>query len=309
MRRVAVVLIGFLALAGLIGFAVTRGGLGGSNDEAGSASSGGVTGSTGGSASAEGAGFAPAADEAGRDQGGSVGGTVSDLPLLPELGTSVIRTAQIAVEVKEGGFAAAFDTASLVAGRYGGFVQSSSTAGTKVHTGELLLRVPADRFDQALSDLRALGTVQRQSIAGEDVSAQFVDLDARLRTWESQEAVLLDLMGQATSIESTIRVQGELQDVQFRIEQIQGQLRLLEDRTIFATIQVSLAEPGAPVAASDPSRPSLADAWERAVDGFLGVWYAVVVGLGYLVPLAAIAGLGLIVYRRVSSPRAPASSP
>ena len=248
MRRVALVLIGFLALAGLIGFAATRGGLG-SSEEAGSASFGGATGSTGGSVPAEGEGFLAAPDEAGRDQGGSVGGTVSDFPLLPELGPSVIRTARIAVEVKEGGFEAAFNTASLVAGRYGGFVQSSSTAGTKVQTGELLIRVPADRFDEALSDLRGLGVVQQQSISGEDVSAQFVDLDARLRTWQAQEAVLLDLMGEATSIEATIRVQGELQDVQFRIEQIQGQLRLLEDRTMLATIQVSLAEPGAPVEA------------------------------------------------------------
>jgi len=99
MRRVALVLIGFLALAGLIGFAATLGGLGGGNDEAGSGDFGAVTGSTGGRAPAEGFDLATAPDEAGRDQGGSVGGTMSDFPLLPEIGPSVIRTAQIAVEV------------------------------------------------------------------------------------------------------------------------------------------------------------------------------------------------------------------
>lgn len=304
MRRAALTLIGLLALAGLIGYTATRGGFGAGSADSGSAV-GGATGATGGTAGSFDAVTAPAELR----EGGSVGGTVSELPVLPEIGPSVIRTARIAVEVKGGGFGAAFDTASLVAGRYGGFVQSSSTAGTDLRTGELVLRVPADRFDEALTDLRALGTVQQQAISGEDVSAQFVDLDARLRTWQSQEAVLLDLMGQATSIEATIRVQSELQDVQFRVEQIQGQLRLLEDRTTLATIQVSLSEPGAPVATEDPTRPSLADAWERAVDGFLGVWYAVVVGLGYLVPLGAIAALALLVYRRVSPPRAPTASP
>jgi hypothetical protein len=209
--------------------------------------------------------------------------------------------------VEEGGFTEAFDAASLVAGRYGGYVQSSSMAGTKVHSGDLLLRVPADRFDAAMSDLRKLGTVQRQAVSGQDVSAQFVDLEARLRTWQAQEAVLLDLMAQATTIEATIRVQSELQDVQYRIEQIQGQLRVLEDQTALATIQLSLHETGAPVATeTDGARPSLAEAWERAVDGFLGVCYAVVVGLGYLIPAAAIGLLAWLGYRRLAAPRTAA---
>jgi hypothetical protein len=301
MRRIALILTGFLALAGLIGFAATNGGLGTSDEEAS-----GATGSTGRSAAADGFETAPVSDETGRDA--AVGGSVSELPLLPEIGPSVIRTASISLEVRKGGFGGAFDAASLVAGRYGGFVQSSTTAGTEVRTGDLVLRIPADRFDEAMTDLRALGTVQRQELSGEDVSAQFVDLEARLRTWQSQEAVLLDLMGDATTVEETIRVQGELQDVQLRIEQVKGQLRLLEDRTAFATIQVSLREPGTPAATDDTARPSLAEAWERALDGFLGVWYAVVVGLGYLIPLAAIAGLGWLVVRRVSASRAAAPS-
>ncbi len=235
-------------------------------------------------------------------------GSVSQLAVLPEIGSSVIRTGSIAIEVKTGGFGRAFDTASLIAARYGGYVQSSSMAGTKQPSGELLLRIPAERFDEAVSDLRALGTPEQQSVSSEDVSAQFVDLEARLRTWQAQEAVLLDLMGQATTIEATIRVQSELQDVQMQIEEIKGQLNLLNDRTDFATIQVSLYEPGTAIALSetDPSRPSLAEAWQRALDGFLGVCYSVVVGLGYLVPITAIAALFWLGYRRLRAPR-PAS--
>jgi len=305
MRRVALVLIGFLALAGLIGYASTSGVLG-SRDEAGNgAATAGATGATGEAAPADGLDFGPVADAG----GGGGGGSVSQLPILPEIGSSVIRTARIAIEVRDGGFAAAFDTASLVAGRYGGYVQSSSTAGTRVRSGDLLLRVPADRFDDAMSDLRELGTVQEQAVSGEEVSAQFVDLEARLRTWEAQEPVLLDLMGRATTIEATIRVQGELQDVQFRIEQIQGQLRLLEDRTALATIRVSLREASAPIATEDDDpRPSLAEAWREAVDGFLGVCFAVVVGLGYLLPITAVAALVWLGYRRLSAPRAATPS-
>jgi hypothetical protein len=306
MRRAALVLIGFLAIAGLIGYAAVGGSddsdAGGTAREVGATGAFGATGSTGGEA----AGAVAAAD--GLDAAGPAseegGGGVSGLEVLPQLGTDVVKTAQIAIEVRTDGFEGAFDAVSLLSGRYGGYVQSSSTAGTKVRSGTLLLRVPANRFDEAMSDLRDLGSVEGESVSSEDVSAQFVDLEARLRAWQAQEAVLLDLMGRATSIEATIRVQSELQDVQFRIEQIKGQLRLLEDRTAFSTIQVTLREPGAPVTPSraERERPSLGQAWDRAVDGFLGVFYVVVVGLGYLVPIAAFAALGWLAYRRAARP-------
>ena len=308
MRRITLVLVGFLALAGLIGYASTSRLLTGGDDE-GSAerAAAGTTGSTGAATGATGeVGGSDLGPVPAEDGGGD---SVSALPGLPELGSSVIRNARIEIEVKDGRFAAAFDAASLVAGNHGGYVQSSSTSGTRVRSGELLLRIPADHFDEAMSDLRELGTVGPQSVSGEDVSAQFVDLEARLRTWEVQEAVLLDLMGQATTITDTIRVQGELQDVQLRIEQITGQLRLLEDRTALATIQVSMRESGAPVApVDDETRPSLAEAWEKAVDGFLGVCYAVVVGLGYLIPVTVVGALGWLGYRRLSPrPASPSS--
>lgn len=301
MRRVAFVFIGFLALAGLLGYAVTSGRWSGdeSSDAVTAADGGGESTSIGGAST--GAVMPETMDESAPDA------AVAEVAALPALGSAVIRTAQISIEVGKDGFGSAFDAATLVAGKYGGYVQSSSMAGTEVRSGDLLLRVPADRFDDAMSDLRELGTVDGQSMSGEDVSAQFVDLEARLRAWQAQEAVLLDLMSQATSIEATIRVQSELQDVQVRIEQIKGELRLLEDRTEFATIQVSLHEPGGPVApqrVDDATRPSLGEAWERAIDGVLGVFYVVVVGLGYLVPIAAIAAIAWFAYRRVGRPRA-----
>jgi hypothetical protein len=307
MKRIVVLLVGFLAVAAVIGLGATRGGLGGDD---GGGESAGVTGGgaaiapmeVGGDAAARGM---AASEEAATDP------SVSQLGALPEIGTAVVKTADLSISVDRDGFAEAFDAATLVAARYGGFVQSSSMGGTRVRSGHLVLRIPADRFGEAMSDLRALGTVEGEQLSGEDVTAQFVDLEARLRAWQSQEAVLLDLMGQATSIEATIRVQGELQEVQVRIEELRGQLRLLEDRTDLATIQVAISEPGAPVAVaeSDETRPSMGEAWERALDGFVGVFYVTVVGLGYLVPITVLLAIGWFGYRRASRPRAatPAS--
>jgi hypothetical protein len=314
MRKAVLPIIGFLALAGIVGYVATSGG-GSGPRQAGTVPTGAA--SRAPSQVLAGLGVdegvsAPAVPGAGAG-GGAGGGSAGDLSSignLPVIGPDIVKTAGISIEVKKGGFEGAFNAATTIAGRYGGYVQDSSMRGTKAKFGELTIRVPASAFEQAMNDLRGLGSVQGQSISGQDVTSQFVDLNARLRTWEAQEAVLLRLMRQATSIESTLRVQNQLQDVQFRIEQIKGQLRLLDNQTSLATIDVSLREAGAPVATQQTvarDRPSLSEAWDRAVDGFLGVIFAVVVGLGYLIPVAALAfaiGFG---YRRYRTKPAAAS--
>ncbi|MEW6059919.1 MAG: DUF4349 domain-containing protein [Actinomycetota bacterium] len=304
MRKIAVPIVALLAVAGVIGFVATSGGGSGSG-----ATPSAISISDKGERAAA---VVPLPGELVTDQSaeGLAGGAetpLSDVGNIPAFGPDIVKTAMISIEVKKGSFQDAFNAASVVAGSYGGYVQDSSMAGTKSKSGSLTIRVPSARFDEAMSDLRELGTVQNQSISGQDVTSQYVDLQARLRTWRTQEAVLLRLMRRATSIEATLRVQTQLQDVQFRIEQIKGQLRVLENQTSLATIQVGIREVGAPVVKkSAVSSPSLGEAWDRALAGFLGVVFAVVVGLGYLVPALAIAAAAWFGYRRLR-PRAATS--
>lgn len=295
-KKAALTLVAFLSVAAVLGFLVSR--------PFGGADEGGDAGGSARAPSEEAAGggaLTGAANGAIAETLGAPGTALSELPGLPSIGEAVVKEAEISVEVRRGTFAQAFDDASLVAGRYGGHVESSSMAGARARSGSLVVRVPSDRFDAVMSDFRALGTVTGESISGRVVTQEFVDLEARLRTWESQEGVLLDLMEEATSVEATLRIQRELQDVQFRIEQIEGQLRVLEDRTALATIHLSMVETGAPVLPQQPgdTRPSLAEAWERAIDGFLGVAYATVLGLGYLVPLSALGLAVWFAFRRI----------
>jgi hypothetical protein len=321
MRKLSLSIVAFLGLAAVVGFIATGGlSVGASNDSRGataapaaemsrapsavagltSEGSGRVVG-TGVNDSVSGGGVA----------GGGVSASVGSIGALPVIGPAVVKTARLDVQVPKGVFDDAFETAMQVAGRYGGYVQSSSTSGTKVHSGSLTIRVPSASFQNAMTDLSRVGTVQSRSVSGQDVTNEYVDLNARLRTWETQEAVLLRLMKRATSVEATLRVQANLQDVQFRIEQIKGQLRVLENQTDLATIDVSLHEPGAVVRPPRPpaeERPSLAEAWTKAVNGFLGVLFATVVGLGYLVPIALICLAIWFAVRRMR-PAASSSAP
>jgi hypothetical protein len=171
----------------------------------------------------------------------------------------------------------------------GGFVAESTS---RKRSGGLTLRVPAESFSETLRALRDLGTVEVESVGGRDVTDDYVDLRARLRIAKSRREVLLGLQADATSIPETIRVQNELDQTQLLIEEIQGDLRLLDDRTSLATVHVDLREEGVePEAEVEPA--SLPDAFERAAAGFVDVIAAIVIGLGYLIPLGL---LGLLVW-------------
>ncbi len=306
MKRTAFVVVAFVALAGVIGFAV-RSGPWGSNAQ----SSGG-----GGSVAAGSAGMEDRAVPAPLPSPAGDGSKLAALPLseqlassaVPGLGAEVIKDGRVSLQVKRNGLQDALDAATATAGRFGGYVQSSSSHD---RSGSLLLRIPAPSFESALASLKGIGTVTSQTVSGRDVTSQFVDLNARLITWRAQETVLLRLMDRAASISDTLRVQAQLQQVQFRIEQIRGALRVLRDQTSYGTIEVAVREVGAPVATQrTTATPSIVRAWQLSWAGFLGVVAAVIVGLGYLVPLTLLGLVGWVVFRRATRTRPePAAAP
>jgi len=214
--------------------------------------------------------------------------------ILSEL-SRVIRTAELGLEIPPESFGDRFAQVIDVAANNDGFVATSTS---RERSGNVTMRVPAGNFTQTLQDLRALGDVEVQTIQGRDVTAEYVDLRARLRIAKSRREVLLRLMDRATSIEQTIRVQNALDETQLRIEEFQGQLRFLDNRTSLATIQVHLREEGVEVAA-EIDTPSIPTAFERSVAGFVGVIAAVVIGLGYVIPIALLAALAWFVWTRV----------
>ena len=234
------------------------------------------------------------------------GGTTAVVPGSPK----VVRTADVRVKVAKGGFNAAFDRVASVAAANGGFVSSSTTATVDdARSGNLTVRVPADRFDSVRLALGELGEIESQSIRGEDVSGQLVDYEARLRSLQAQEDSLLVLVGRATAVGEVLQVQQTLFGVRQQIEQLKAQKANLEQSVSLATLQVSLFEPGAAVVRPVDDDPSLARSFEEAVDGMVSVVGGMIVVVGYLTPIAVLGllvwGLGRLVHRR-PEPQAPA---
>jgi Domain of unknown function (DUF4349) len=308
-RRTVVSIMAFLVLAGLVGVACGgRTGAGAGGGVAAPAKGAPGSGSTSGGAGSMGrdmAGPAPAPVE----RQPALAGPAPGAPAA--VGPRIVKNASITLQVRNGTFDRLFQQATLVAGQAGGYVASSQTTQGGHRSGSLVVRVPVGAFEQALGRLKALGKVRSEDVSGQDVTSQYVDLQARLRNWEAQEAVLLGLMAKATSIPDSIRVQQQLQDVQLTIEELKGQLRVLGDQTDYATISVSMAEAGF-VTPKPKERSGLAEAWHRALDGFVAVIAAIVVGLGYLLPIAVLILVLALIYRWVLRPRlapAPPAAP
>jgi hypothetical protein len=220
----------------------------------------------------------------------------SSLLRTPAIGPSVIKTADVEVEVKRGDFQDALNQSIGLAGRYGGFVVSTTIDGEDHRSGSVVLRIPANDFERVLASLEGLGEVHNEVVSGRDVSQEFIDLDARIRNFESQEAVLLRLMAQTNSIGESIRVQHELQSVRLEIERLQGRLRYLRNQAAMSTISMRLIEAGA--APTEPPKIGvLGKAWDQAIAGALAVVSAVIVGAGIALPIAVMIVIALVLLR------------
>jgi hypothetical protein len=276
---------GLLVVAGLIGLLATNGGLGSSADQKAAAAS-----------------TTPVSHTSFGNVAGSSGATGADVPAFsrpgvfqqPQIGdvSKIIRDGSMSIQLEKDGFSAGFAAVTRIAQNNGGFVLSSQIRGQR--RGTLVLRIPAKRFDDAMLALRDVGVVQAQSISGRDVTAQYIDLTARLQNAIGQRTVLRNLMGQATTIRETITVQNRLSQVELQIEQIQGQLNFIQDQVAEATVHVELHEKDAAQVQQTNTieNPSLGSAWDRSIQGFLNVVSAVVIGLGYLLPIAVL-GFGV----------------
>lgn len=224
------------------------------------------------------------------------GGEVAALPLPGS--TKVIQTASISLGVDKGRFDAVLDRARSIAAVAGGFVTSSSAqqgSERKLVRGSLTVRVPQERYADVMRQLSALGQVEGREEQGQDVSQQYVDLQARARHLEAVEARLLGFLDQTKTIGEALNVQGRVNDVQLQLEQLRGQLRFLDDQTSFATITVSIAERGAvPVHETGPKDDGwgLADAWHAAANGLEKVVGGIFVAAVWIAPIAG--GLGVL---------------
>ncbi len=172
--------------------------------------------------------------------GESVGNNGVPIPQAFDVTRSVILTANVAMKVSDPWVTA--DKAQAIALGLGGDVIGVSQSGGKDdHVASLTLRVPSDRFTEALRQIRALdGEVVSSTVDGKDVTDQFVDLKARLTAKQTEEQRYNALLTRAATIDEILKIDVALSSVRTQIEQLQGQVNSIASRTQYSTITMSI---------------------------------------------------------------------
>ena len=216
---------------------------------------------------------------------------------LPSLGPRVIQTASVTLSVPSNEFEDVVDRARTIATGFGGFVVGSSASqgpDQRLVRGTLVLRIPERSYAQAMRSLAALGRVEARDESGQDVSQEFVDLEARARHLEAVERQLLGLLDEADTVASALAVQSELNNVQLELEQVRGRLRYLEDQVSFATISLAIHERQAELVDDDEPAWGIVGAWRMAAHGFVTVVGWILVAAATIAPVVLLLLLALL---------------
>jgi hypothetical protein len=225
----------------------------------------------------------------------------------------IIRNGEFAIETKT----PTEDQRKLqfIAESLGGFVVTSeyksSTSRSEDSTMvNVILRVPSANFQKATDEIVKLGLrVLHQKTTGQDVTAEYVDLEARLRAKKALEAQYFEIMKRASKISDVLEVQQKLTEVRTEIEQAEGRRRYLDNQSALSTINISLQTPAPLVAATQTGfwasiKNSFGDGVDVAVAIVLGIIHFVIVMLPIAVLILLPAGLvARFLWRRVSWPK------
>ena len=221
---------------------------------------------------------------------------------VPAVGPRVIQTASLTVSVARGRFDETVDEARSIAARFGGFVVSSAASQgseQRLVRGTLVVRVPARSYADAVRSIAGLGRVEARDESGQDVSQEFVDLEARARHLRAVESQLLELLQRANTVAAALAVQSQLNQVQLELEQARGRLQYLDDQVSFATISVALHERLPAAAPRDKGYWGITDAWRTAGHNVVAVVGWMFVALATAAPALILLALAYLIGRRV----------
>jgi len=215
----------------------------------------------------------------------------------------VIANGSATIEV--GDVSAAVRAVSDAATAAGGYVESSQIGATSgaipiegdamaqnvpadAATAWITVRVPADALTSVMDGLSAVGTVTASNVSRSDVTDQTVDLRARVTAAEASVARLTELMSQAGSVADLIAAESALADRQAQLDADRQQLALLESQVAMSSLTVQVM-PAVSAVTADPA--GFGDGLTAGWNGLVATLNGVVIGLGFLLPWLAVAGL------------------
>lgn len=184
----------------------------------------------------------------------------------------IIRNADITIEVPS--TTNAQHEVTSIAESHGGFVvtseakqRESNDPAQRTLDIKLVVRVPSNQFGRAFDEIKKLaGNTPSEQVTSQDVTEDFIDLEARIKTQKALEVQFLEIMRGANKIADALEVQRQIADVRTEIEKLEGRKRFLENRSSLSTINVNIQTPKPVIAVTESGfRQSLREAVSDSV--------------------------------------------
>ncbi|MEW6555626.1 MAG: DUF4349 domain-containing protein [Actinomycetota bacterium] len=229
---------------------------------------------------------------------------------LPQMQLKVIKTALMEMDTEKGGYARIREDALAIAAAAGGYVEgeSASRDDEGFTYATLTLRIPADRFDEVAAEVADLGEVVSTQVSTNDVTAEYVDMESRLKHLQAEESFYMSLIAKAQTIQEMITIREHLDSIQLEKEQVQGRMNFLDQQVGYSTITLSVDETG-PEDDGEGFWASVGDAFRSFGRGMgklaVGFFYA----LPYLLIVAAAAVVAWLLVRRARKNKPGESTP
>lgn len=186
----------------------------------------------------------------------------------------------------------------------GGFVVESQQSSSEIRSTTrdivtMTVRVPADKFGDALADIRNVSTrVILETVKGQDVTEEFIDIEAQLKAKKALEQQFMEIMKRANTVGDALHVQSQLADVRGEIERIEGRKRFLENQSAMSTIKVRLQTAKVIASTSVGIGGRLSDSFAAGADVAISFVLGLVTVVIAALPFAIFIGLPVFVLFR-----------
>jgi len=177
----------------------------------------------------------------------------------------------------------------------GGYLASSYewTDSEGQNYASATLKVPADQLEAFVQSLERLGEAEHYRLWSDDVTLEYYDMSARLKTMQAEEAQLMQILAECKTVEEILLVREQLAEVREKIESYQGRINLWDHEVRYATLELTINE--TPKKAAETDRWSAAGVGGRILEGLENSWdYLRIILAGFVIVIANI-GLPVLV--------------
>ena len=222
--------------------------------------------------------------------------------LHPDASRKVIYTTDVSIETEQ--FEESVSTIRALLDEAGGYVSSTSQWGSSSdgsRRGDYTCRVPAEKYRPFLSGLQGAGNVYSLNEYTDDITTQYVDVQARLDSLQNQKERLEELAKEAKDIDTLLSIEDKLGEVQYQLESYTAQMRSFDNQVDYSTVVISLREVrkvSEGVTFGSRIRAAFSGSWENLVDGTQSFVIGLIYALPGLVILAIILCIAIPLIRR-----------